>query len=288
MGNKKNHKKTKKRPNNSYSNEIGIVKKDKKKKILSFIFNLIFYVLMLSIFFGAGLMAVMQKQDKALNGYRMFGVLTNSMVSPDNTIKKGGFRAGDVVIIKEVEAKDLKKGDVITYRPNTNPNDKKNNYLTHRVVKVQNGLKGEKGYFITTRGDANSTDDMPISEKALVGKVVGRIPKIGAILSYVKENFALSVIFILSVVGFFWVIRMYIMSGDDPAIYKNNTIKRVEVVPERTSSKKKSSRGKSNKTKTSQHPPKKKVKKKVKQKTKSEKSVEEKNRHSQKKKKVRK
>lgn len=205
-----------------------------KKKILLFFMNLLFYVVMLSIFFGATIMAIMQKQDKSLNGYRMFGVLTNSMVSPDNSIKEGGFRAGDIIILKEVEAKYLKKGDVITYRPNTNPNNKKNNYLTHRVIKVQNGLKSEKGYFITTRGDANTTDDMPVSEKALVGKVVGKVPKVGAILSYVKENFVLSVIFILSVVGFFWVIRIYIISGDDTS----KEIKHVEVSPEKPSTRK--------------------------------------------------
>lgn len=220
--------------------------KSSKTKFLASLLNLIFYVVMISIFLGAGLMAVMQKQDKSLNGYRMFGVLTNSMVSPDNTVKDGGFRAGDIVIIKEVKAKDLKKGDVITYRPSTNPDNKNNNYLTHRVVKVQNDYKDRKGYYFTTRGDANKTNDMPMSEKALVGKVVGRIPKVGGILSFIKENFILSLVFILSVVGFFWVIRMYILADDDDGDIGEKKRPRKEV--KKVSKKKKS---KSSKTKNS-------------------------------------
>lgn len=198
-----------------HRNESQKTNLNKKHTKLAALFNVLFYVIMLGIFFGAGIMAIMQQQDKSFNGYRMFGVLTDSMVSPGNKIKKGGFHSGDVIIIKEVKAKDLKKGDVITYRPSTNPDSKSTNYLTHRVVKVEKNPEGKKGYYFTTRGDANKTDDMPMSEKALVGKVVGRIPKVGGVLSYIKENFILSVIFILSVVGFFWVIRMYILADDD-------------------------------------------------------------------------
>ncbi|QIL49765.1 signal peptidase I [Vagococcus hydrophili] len=208
---------------------------------------------MLSIFIGAGLMAIMQKQDKSLNGYRMFGVLTDSMVSPGNKIKEGGFRSGDIIIIKEVKAKDLKKGDVITYRPSTNPDNKNNNYLTHRVVKVQNDYKGREGYYFTTRGDANKTDDMPMSEKALVGKVVGRIPKVGGILAFIKENFVLSLIFILSVVGFFWVIRMYILASDDDEEEEKKPRKEVKEVSKKKSSKSSKSKKSSKHSKEKTH-----------------------------------
>lgn len=242
MSNNKKHKKHKNSTNKSHTKQISDSSPNKKTKTISFVLNLIFYVLMLSIFFGAGLMAIMQQQDKSLNGYRMFGVLTDSMVSPGNKIKEGGFRSGDVIIIKEVEAKDLKVGDVITYRPSTNPDNKSNNYLTHRVVKVGKDSEGKKGYYFTTRGDANKTDDMPMSEKALVGKVVGRIPKVGGILSFIKENLILSIVFILSVVGFFWVIRMYILADDDNEAKPRKEVK--EISKKKSSSKSKASKGK--------------------------------------------
>ncbi|EOH95034.1 signal peptidase I [Enterococcus haemoperoxidus ATCC BAA-382] len=200
----------------------GVVNRKKKKKspispskghrVFLFIWNFIFYVLMLSLLVGSSLMAMMQQQDKALNGYRMFGVLTNSMVSPDNTLKNGGFRAGDMLIIKEVADNQVKVGDVITYRPSTNPTNKSTNFLTHRVAKIEDHLGEEKGIFFTTRGDANRSDDMPISARALVGKVTVRVPKIGGILAFVKENWFISLIFMISIIGFIWVIRIYILN----------------------------------------------------------------------------
>lgn len=185
----------------------------RKKKFFGFVWNLLFYVVMAMILSGSLLMAVMQKQDKSLNGYRMFGVLTNSMVSPGNTIKAGGFRAGDLLMIKEESKEKIKVDDVITYRPSTDPDNKNTNYLTHRVVKIKDRLGDEKGLFFITRGDANKTDDMPISADALVGKVVVRVPKIGGILSFIKENWLISLIFILSILGFIWVMRIYVLSA---------------------------------------------------------------------------
>ena len=185
--------------------------KQQNKSLLLFIWNLAFYVCMLSILIGAGLMAVMQQQNKSLNGYRMFGVLTNSMVSPDNTIKKGGFRSGDIILTKEVDPKEIQVGDVITYRPSTNPTNESTNNLTHRVVKINDRLGNEEGIFFITRGDANKTDDMPISATALVGKEVVIIPKVGGILAFVKDNWLISLVFIFSLFGFIWVMRTYIL-----------------------------------------------------------------------------
>ncbi|MFY8331625.1 signal peptidase I [Vagococcus carniphilus] len=225
-----------------------------KTKILTFLFNLLFYVSMIFIIFGAGMMAILQQQDKSFNGYRMFGVLTNSMVSPGNKLKEGGFRAGDILILKEVETKDLKVGDVITYRPSTNPDSKSTNYLTHRVVKIEKGKKskGEEGYYFTTRGDANTTDDMPMNEKALVGKVVGKVPKLGGVITYVKENLILSIVFIASVVGFVWVIKMYIISGEEAELEQKKVekIKTVEKSPKKKPKKTKSKSSSKSKSKS--------------------------------------
>lgn len=242
-----------KRSKNTEKKKGSMSKKSQSKhSVLELVWNLLFYVLMIFIIFSAGMMAIMQQQDKSFNGYRLFGVLTNSMVSPDNTLKEGGFRAGDVLIIKDATAKDLKVGDIVTFRPSSNPDNKSTNYLTHRVVKIQDGLKGEKGYYITTRGDANKTDDMPMSEKALVGKVVRRVPKIGGIIAYVKDNFILSIVFIASVIGFVWVIKMYIISGDELVAEKkkNITKKSSKVKAKSVSNSKSKSHSEKNKVKS--------------------------------------
>lgn len=183
------------------------------KRVVHFIWNIFFYICMFTLLIGAGLMAIMQQQDKSLNGYRMFGVLTNSMVSPDNTLKKGGFRSGDIIVTKEVNPKTIRVGDVITYRPSTNPTNASSNFLTHRVVKINNHSGNEEGLFFITKGDANQSDDMPISSTALIGKEIFVIPKIGGILAFIKENWLLSIIFLLSFLGFVWVIKSYIFTS---------------------------------------------------------------------------
>ena len=196
------------------------------KKLLLILWNILFYFCMLSILVGAGLMAVMQQQNKSLNGYRLFGVLTNSMVSPDNTIKKGGFRSGDIILTKEMDPQAIKVGDVITYRPSTNPTNESTNNLTHRVVKINDHLGNEEGIFFITRGDANKTDDMPISSEALVGKEIFVIPKLGGVLAFVKDNWLISLIFIFCLVGFIWVMRTYILPTSAPLPERNRKKKK--------------------------------------------------------------
>ncbi|HCM88358.1 MULTISPECIES: signal peptidase I [Vagococcus] len=184
--------------------------KSKKRKILQICWNIFFYLIMFFILISAILMAALQRQEKSLNGYRMFGVLTDSMVSPDNSIQEGGFRSGDILITKEVPPESIKIGDVITYKTSANPINKETNLLTHRVVKIQDHLEEEKGIFITTRGDANKSDDMPINASTVVGKGVFVIPKLGGLIKFIKENWLVSLVFILSFVGFVWVVRAYV------------------------------------------------------------------------------
>lgn len=157
-------------------------------------------------------LAIMQQQDKSLNGYRMLGVLTNSMVSPDNSIKDGGFRSGDILITKEMKPQEIKVGDVITFETSANPTKKNSNYLTHRVVNISDSLGEESGIFFTTRGDANKSDDLPINSSSMIGKGVFVIPKIGMLLIYINENKIVSLIFVLSLLGFIWVMKAYIFS----------------------------------------------------------------------------
>ncbi|MTD38336.1 signal peptidase I [Erwinia sp. CPCC 100877] len=168
---------------------------------------------MLSVLTGSVMIAVMQKQDKSLAGYRIFGVLTNSMVSPGDKIRSGGFRAGDLLIIKETPEDEIKVGDVITYHPSSDPINKSTNYLTHRVVAVKEEFGNEKGIYFVTRGDANQTDDMPISADSLVGKVTWKVPKIAGVLNFIRENLLISVIFIVSVLGFVWIMQNYILTS---------------------------------------------------------------------------
>lgn len=179
-----------------------------KSKRLKKILDLLFYIITLGLICMSILFAFSDDQNKTIFGYRIFNVLTNSMAPNERDQKTGGFYAGDVIIVKDIQGDTAKEGEVITYRPSM----KSDAFLTHRVVKKLDHLDKVKGTYYITKGDNNDTEDLPISEKQVVGKKIIVFPKVGAVLKFIRKNFAVSVIFMLSVFGFILVIKMYIFS----------------------------------------------------------------------------
>lgn len=136
---------------------------NKAKKVINKISTIILNILLVivSILIIIGLYYLVQ--IKILNnsyanifGYTFFEVATGSM---SNTIE-----IGDVVIVKIT--KEVQENEIIVYSED-------NNFITHRLI-----TKDENGKFIT-KGDANNSEDKPIEEAQILGKVIYIIPKIG-------------------------------------------------------------------------------------------------------------
>ena len=136
---------------------------NKAKKVINKISTIILNILLVivSILIIIGLYYLVQ--IKILNnsyanifGYTFFEVATASM---SNTIE-----IGDVVIVKIT--KEVQENEIIVYSED-------NNFITHRLI-----TKDENGKFIT-KGDANNSEDKPIEETQILGKVIYIIPKIG-------------------------------------------------------------------------------------------------------------
>lgn len=81
-------------------------------------------------------------------GYTIFQVITGSMA---DTIQ-----IKDIVIVKLTQ--DVEVNDIITYKSGED-------FVTHRVIKIEDNK-------ITTKGDANNSEDNPITKDEVVGKVV--------------------------------------------------------------------------------------------------------------------
>ena len=97
-----------------------------------------------------------QKNNYAnIFGYTFFEVATGSMA---NTIN-----IGDVVIVKIT--KKVNENDIIVYQD-------ENNFITHRLIE-------KNGDELKTKGDANNSEDKPITEEQILGKVIYVIPKMG-------------------------------------------------------------------------------------------------------------
>jgi len=95
-------------------------------------------------------------------GYKPLIVLSGSM---EPTILPG-----DIVIVKEVPAEDLQKGDIVSYL-------RENSVITHRIMEISQ-TDGNRNFY--TKGDNNNADDgVPVTDDMLEGKYLFRIPRLG-------------------------------------------------------------------------------------------------------------
>jgi signal peptidase I len=103
-------------------------------------------------------------------GYRPLIVSSGSM--------EPALRVGDVVLVEDVEARQLKVGDVATLRDPLEVADT----LTHRVRAISdNG----QVVVVTTRGDANTADEtFTMQPTAIVGRIVTRFAAIGTFVAW--------------------------------------------------------------------------------------------------------
>lgn len=83
---------------------------------------------------------------------------------------------GDIVVVQKVDSMMIQPGDIIQYL-------KENVAITHRVVNI---YRDSGGTFFITKGDANSVSDDPVSERAVVGKTLFTIPKIGWVSIFLR------------------------------------------------------------------------------------------------------
>lgn len=99
-------------------------------------------------------------------GADRFTVLTGSM--------QPTYPPGTLIIVKPVDAKDLRLGDAITYQ--LQPGEPA--VVTHRIIASSQNARGERTY--TTQGDANDTPDTkPVVAEQVNGKVWYSIPYLG-------------------------------------------------------------------------------------------------------------
>lgn len=153
-----------------------------KKKAIENILFILFMIVMAVLIFTTIQTRIMGKEPSIL-GYRLYTVDSGSM-SP--TLKLGA-----LTIVKEKEANEITKGDMITYRGSGD------SVVTHRVMDIENG-----GTSFITKGDANETEDpMPLDSNKLIGKVVFSIPYIGFLLRLLKTKIGLIIIIVLMVIG---------------------------------------------------------------------------------------
>lgn len=116
-----------------------------------------------------------------LFGIQTYGILTGSM---EPAIQTGALTFVDT----GVSGADLRPGDVAAFDIG------EGRICTHRVVSVD-----PENQTITTKGDANATEDLnPVAFEDVFGKTVGSVPGLGAALISFTEN---RVVWLLAIGG---------------------------------------------------------------------------------------
>jgi signal peptidase I len=177
------------------------------RTVIKKVYDVAFWVVCSLLVLGSVLFVTSNDPGKSYFGFRTYSVLTGSM-TPQADSLPGGFKAGDVIFIKMCKAQDVKVGDIITFNPSTRE-DGNTSFLTHRVVRMLSELGGKPGIYFVTKGDANSSEDPPISGEMVIGKKIFHIPSVGKILQSMRENFKSWIVTILCFFGFILMLRWY-------------------------------------------------------------------------------
>lgn len=115
------------------------------------------------------------RADKDFLGYKMFIVMSDSM-------KKTDFKAGDLVIVKQIDPTKLNEGDIITfYEPGGNFK-KTISHKIHSLTVDDNGDPGFKTYGTTT----GEIDDWVVTYPYVIGVYKTHIPNAGHFFNFMK------------------------------------------------------------------------------------------------------
>ncbi|MBE6984543.1 MAG: signal peptidase I [Ruminococcaceae bacterium] len=111
-------------------------------------------------------------ESPSIFGYSFYYVLTESM-EPE-------IMAGEMIIGKSADPKDLKVGDIITYIGESD--SLKDKIITHKIVEID-------GDSFTTQGVANDLPDPPIDSSRILSRYVTTIPLAGKIFTIINSRF---------------------------------------------------------------------------------------------------
>ena len=144
-------------------------------KIVKKILTIVIMIILFSILFISGVILINSyiKPDEipSFFGWKPFIVLSGSMETQIMT--------GDVVVVKEIDTKELKENDIVAFK------DTDNIVITHRIIEI---IKDENGNIeYKTKGDNNNDEDNGyVKTEQIEGIYKFRIGKLGNLALFVQ------------------------------------------------------------------------------------------------------
>lgn len=116
------------------------------------------------------------RNDRNLFGYRAYIVKTDSMSKTD-------FKAGDLILVKQVDPTTLQEGDIITYISQNS--ESYNEIITHKIRRQTVDAQGNAG-FVTYGTTTDTDDETVVTYPYVMGKYQFAIPGMGTFFQFLK------------------------------------------------------------------------------------------------------
>jgi signal peptidase len=112
-----------------------------------------------------------------LIGLALWRVPGIQVMSVESASMSPAIRRGDAVMLRTVQADDLRVGDVVSYR---SPADQRV-IITHRIVAVEKNWN-----LLITKGDNVQKNDKPIATSEIIGRVDMKVAYLGFVLNFLR------------------------------------------------------------------------------------------------------
>lgn len=176
--------------------------KIKENKFLNFLGNFIYTILVILVVLILLVVALQRFSNNTitLGGFRIFNILTGSM-EPE-------YKVGDILVTKEIDPKEIKIGDDITYLGKEG--DFVGKIVTHRVKAVIPEENGD--YKFITQGLANGIADPEITASQIQGKVIYKTVILSFISKLVNNLYSMYFVIVvpMAIIIFVNVRRIYL------------------------------------------------------------------------------
>jgi signal peptidase len=139
---------------------------------------LVIAVAVLMMIFTIVSVSTFNRNDRSLFGYKMYIVNSDSMAATD-------FKAGSLILVKEVDPATLKEGDIITFL--SQDTNSFGETVTHKIRKLTTDAEGKPGFI--TYGTTTDTDDETIvTYPYVLGKYEKQLPGVGVFFNFLKTT----------------------------------------------------------------------------------------------------
>ena len=118
------------------------------------------------------------RNDRSLFGYRMYIVNSDSMAATD-------FKAGSLILVKEVDPSTLQEGDIITFL--SQGTESFGETVTHKIRKKTVDAEGNPG-FITYGTTTGVNDETIVTFPYVLGKYQTAFPGVGTFFNFLKTT----------------------------------------------------------------------------------------------------